>query len=308
MILAAALAIPVASATLGSASVSAGSVAEGAAAVSAANGNLDQAIGVRIAAERRVAELDASQRRLSASLKTRSAEAGAIAGQLAAARQEARQAAIDAYVAGGESQELVVFIRSDEVDDASARATVLSSQAHSAVDAAATFQKMKEENDPAVVELGETLDAVSAQLADARSALLQAEAQQADAELALTRAKDAEAVLAAANAKAATSAKAAPKAKAAARPKAAPVVNRGFGAQEADWEALRQCESGGNYQIVSSTGRYRGAYQFDRATWASMGGTGDPAAAPPAEQDMRAKMLYEQRGARPWPHCGKHLR
>ena len=29
-----------------------------------------------------------------------------------------------------------------------------------------------------------------------------------------------------------------------------------------------------------------------------------PAAAPPYEQDLRAKVLYSQRGARPWPVCG----
>jgi hypothetical protein len=73
------------------------------------------------------------------------------------------------------------------------------------------------------------------------------------------------------------------------------------------WEYLRQCESGGNYQAVSADGSYRGAYQFDAATWRGVGGTGDPAAASPAEQDARALMLYEQRGASPWPSCGRYL-
>ena len=35
-----------------------------------------------------------------------------------------------------------------------------------------------------------------------------------------------------------------------------------------------------------------------------MGGSGDPAAAPEAEQDMRAAMLYAQAGSSPWPVCG----
>jgi hypothetical protein len=69
--------------------------------------------------------------------------------------------------------------------------------------------------------------------------------------------------------------------------------------------AIRACESGGNYGAVSSTGKYRGAYQFDYGTWASVGGTGDPAAASPAEQDKRAAILYSQRGAAPWPICGR---
>ncbi len=73
------------------------------------------------------------------------------------------------------------------------------------------------------------------------------------------------------------------------------------------WAALRQCESGGNYAAVSPNGRYRGAYQFDRRTWQSVGGSGDPAQASPAEQDMRAQMLYNQRGRSPWPVCGRRM-
>jgi len=68
-------------------------------------------------------------------------------------------------------------------------------------------------------------------------------------------------------------------------------------------DAIRACESGGNYSAVSSSGTYRGAYQFDQQTWQSVGGSGDPAAASPAEQDMRAQMLYDQRGSSAWS-CG----
>lgn len=68
---------------------------------------------------------------------------------------------------------------------------------------------------------------------------------------------------------------------------------------------IRQCESGGNYSITNPSGRYRGAYQFDTGTWQSVGGTGDPAAAAPAEQDYRALLLLRARGTRPWPHCGR---
>lgn len=76
---------------------------------------------------------------------------------------------------------------------------------------------------------------------------------------------------------------------------------------EAQWLRLRQCESGNNYSAVSPSGKYRGAYQFSQSTWESLGGTGDPAAASPAEQDKRARMLYAARGSKPWPHCGRHL-
>ena len=69
-------------------------------------------------------------------------------------------------------------------------------------------------------------------------------------------------------------------------------------------EAIAACESGGDPRAVSADGTYRGKYQFDYGTWASVGGSGDPAAAPEAEQDRRAAMLYARAGASPWPVCG----
>lgn len=73
------------------------------------------------------------------------------------------------------------------------------------------------------------------------------------------------------------------------------------------WASLRHCEATGNYQAVNPSGKYRGAYQFDQRTWMSVGGSGDPAAASPAEQDLRAYILYDSRGASPWPQCGRFL-
>lgn len=70
------------------------------------------------------------------------------------------------------------------------------------------------------------------------------------------------------------------------------------------WDLLAKCESGGNPRAVSRTGKFRGAYQFMRSTWRSVGGSGDPAAASLAEQTYRAQRLYAQRGTQPWPHCG----
>lgn len=68
--------------------------------------------------------------------------------------------------------------------------------------------------------------------------------------------------------------------------------------------AIRACESGGSYSTNTGNGFY-GAYQFDMQTWQSVGGTGNPAAASPAEQDKRAAILYSQRGSSPWPVCGR---
>lgn len=68
--------------------------------------------------------------------------------------------------------------------------------------------------------------------------------------------------------------------------------------------AIAACESGGDPTAVSSDGTYRGKYQFDYGTWESVGGSGDPAAAPEAEQDYRAALLYARAGSSPWPVCG----
>ena len=86
----------------------------------------------------------------------------------------------------------------------------------------------------------------------------------------------------------------------------------GIGAREASAPAgtsealatIARCESGGDPTAVSPDRRYFGKYQFSRATWRSVGGTGNPARAPEAEQDERAATLYEREGASPWPNCG----
>ena len=65
------------------------------------------------------------------------------------------------------------------------------------------------------------------------------------------------------------------------------------------WASVRQCESSGDYSINTGNGYY-GAYQFDLATWQSVGGTGMPNEASPAEQDYRALYLYRMRGWSPW--------
>ena len=69
-------------------------------------------------------------------------------------------------------------------------------------------------------------------------------------------------------------------------------------------ESIAACESGGDPTVVSADGSYRGKYQFDYGTWESVGGHGDPAAAPEDEQDYRAALLYERSGSSPWPVCG----
>ena len=73
-----------------------------------------------------------------------------------------------------------------------------------------------------------------------------------------------------------------------------------------NWAALAQCESGGNPRAVNAAGYY-GLYQFNVATWRSVGGSGMPHHASADEQTYRAKMLYKSRGRSPWPTCGRLL-
>lgn len=60
------------------------------------------------------------------------------------------------------------------------------------------------------------------------------------------------------------------------------------------------CESSGNARAISRSGTYHGMWQFDLATWQSVGGSGSPSQASVEEQMMRARMLYEARGWSPW--------
>ena len=86
------------------------------------------------------------------------------------------------------------------------------------------------------------------------------------------------------------------------------------GTTEAQWYALRQCESTQNYRAISSSGRYRGAYQFSIRTWNWVAEMHypelvavDPINASPPDQDKMAYKLYEINGWDPWPTCKKRL-
>jgi hypothetical protein len=78
---------------------------------------------------------------------------------------------------------------------------------------------------------------------------------------------------------------------------------RTAGAASPQLEAIAACESGGNPSTDTGNGFY-GKYQFTQSTWAAVGGSGNPAAAPEAEQDRRAAMLLARAGSGQWPVCG----
>jgi hypothetical protein len=84
---------------------------------------------------------------------------------------------------------------------------------------------------------------------------------------------------------------------------AATITKKRSGGGGCGLDYIKKHESGGNYSATSKSGKYRGAYQFDQRTWESTGGSGDPAAASPEEQDRRAAMLYASRGSSPWSVC-----
>ncbi|HZE32289.1 MAG TPA: transglycosylase family protein [Actinoallomurus sp.] len=76
-----------------------------------------------------------------------------------------------------------------------------------------------------------------------------------------------------------------------------------------NWSALAKCESGGNPRAVNPAGYY-GLYQFNRQSWATVGGSGLPSQASAAEQTYRAQLLYNRVGGNwqgQWPNCGRYL-
>jgi murein DD-endopeptidase MepM/ murein hydrolase activator NlpD len=87
----------------------------------------------------------------------------------------------------------------------------------------------------------------------------------------------------------------------------APSTGSGKANLSGAWAKVANCESSGNPRAVNPAGYY-GLFQFDKQTWRSVGGSGNPINASAAEQLMRAKKLYAQRGASPWPVCGRFLR
>ena len=70
-----------------------------------------------------------------------------------------------------------------------------------------------------------------------------------------------------------------------------------------NWDAVAQCESGGNWHANTGNGKY-GGLQFKPATWARYGGVGNPAAASRDEQIAVANRVLDGQGIEAWPKCG----
>lgn len=72
------------------------------------------------------------------------------------------------------------------------------------------------------------------------------------------------------------------------------------------WDALAQCESGGNWSINTGNGYY-GGLQFSPQSWVGAGGTGMPHQASKAEQIRVAENLLQMQGWGAWPACSAKL-
>lgn len=77
-------------------------------------------------------------------------------------------------------------------------------------------------------------------------------------------------------------------------------------ATEAQWDAVAQCESGGNWGTSTGNG-FSGGLQFTPSTWAAFGGSGSAQGASKAEQIRVAENVLAGQGKGAWPVCGTGL-
>jgi LysM repeat protein len=73
-----------------------------------------------------------------------------------------------------------------------------------------------------------------------------------------------------------------------------------------NWDAVAQCESGGNWSTNTGNG-FSGGLQFTPSTWQAYGGTGSPQGASKAQQIQVAEKVLAGQGKGAWPVCGKGL-
>ncbi|GAA3501884.1 resuscitation-promoting factor protein RpfA [Streptomyces prasinosporus] len=87
------------------------------------------------------------------------------------------------------------------------------------------------------------------------------------------------------------------------------VAGNASAATASEWDAVAQCESGGNWSINTGNGYY-GGLQFSASTWAAYGGTQYASSADratKAQQIEIAEKVLAGQGKGAWPVCGKNL-
>ncbi|MZD09031.1 LysM peptidoglycan-binding domain-containing protein [Streptomyces sp. SID5785] len=80
-------------------------------------------------------------------------------------------------------------------------------------------------------------------------------------------------------------------------------------ATASEWDAVAQCESGGNWSINTGNGYY-GGLQFSSSTWAAYGGTSYASSADQASKAQQiavAEKVLASQGKGAWPSCGVGL-
>ncbi|MCP5028967.1 MAG: hypothetical protein GY929_22055 [Actinomycetia bacterium] len=244
---------------------------------------VEAAQGARVQAEEALVDLLVQRIGLAAAATELSAVDQELAQEVERNRQNARELAVAAYI-GGSPSPLQFLLDADEAGDVTYRQGLVADRVLSIRALEGSTRAELAEVRALVVDLADRRGRVEHSLGVANRELMLANQLEEEARARLERAE---------------------------RLAAIPVIPRvdpatGDPSPEA-WAALRRCESSGSYSAVSPSGRYRGAYQFDVATWIAVGGSGDPAAAPAAEQDARALILFQRRGAGPWPVCGRFL-
>ena len=85
-------------------------------------------------------------------------------------------------------------------------------------------------------------------------------------------------------------------------PQGAPAPTGGGGR----WDALAQCESGGNWAANTGNGYY-GGLQFSLQTWQAFGGSGMPNENSAGAQIAVAERVLASQGWGAWPSCSSQL-
>jgi LysM repeat protein len=78
-------------------------------------------------------------------------------------------------------------------------------------------------------------------------------------------------------------------------------------ADSSAWDAVAQCESGGNWAINTGNGFY-GGLQFTRSTWIGYGGGSFASTADKASRDQQisiAEKVLSSQGSGAWPTCSR---
>ena len=256
----------------------------------------DAARADRQRADADLAAAEARRRQVGDALGGLDGDQQAAATDLATARRRADEAVVAAYIGGGPVPLGSALLQADGPATLAWRSYLVRDQAVRLHGVVADARRRQEATDDRVAGLAAELAAADAALATARQAAFAAGLAVDRAERDL-RVAELLSMLGDGGGRSARPAGS----------DGSPTPDQTGNAWGPGWDALRRCESGGDYNAVSAQGTYRGAYQFDLQTWHGMGGEGDPIDNTTAEQDYRAQLLYNDRGSQPWPICGRYL-